>query len=316
MRIRRSFLFWGLLLIPLGGIPLLVQAGYLDADLLTDVWRWWPLILIGLGLALLLGRTQAGLVGTVVVALVLGTLGGAALASGPTWLGSITECAGPGGEMSEVDQSGTLTGPATVTLDLDCGTVDLTTEAGSAWRLHAEYRGTEPRVDGSASALTVRTPGGGGSHRHEWDVTVGADALDALDITLNAGSASAAVAGAALSRVVVDMNAGDLLIDGTAAAIRDIDASVNAGRLRITLDDGPTSGDLSANAGSIELCVPPEATLQFEVTDQLTFATNLKDRGLIQSGETWTRDGSGATIDLEVDGNAASFTLDPDGGCK
>ena len=108
MRIRRGFLFWGLFLIPLGAIPLLVRGGYLSEDLLTNAWQLWPLILIGLGLALLLGRSQAGLIGTVVVALTLGGLAGAALASGPGWIGSITECAGPGGDMDELDTEGTF----------------------------------------------------------------------------------------------------------------------------------------------------------------------------------------------------------------
>jgi hypothetical protein len=255
-------------------------------------------------------------VGTVIIALVLGTLGGAALASGTPWIGSITECAGPGGTMSEVDPEGTFTGPASVTLDLDCGEMDLTTEAGMAWRLHAAYRGAEPRVEDGATSLSVRTPDDPGLHRQEWAVTVGSEALRELDMRLNAGSSSAVLDGADLTRVRAEMNAGDLLLDAAAASVGRLDASVNAGRLRITLGDGPTNGDLSVNAGAIELCVPASAALRFEVTDQLTFATNLKNRGLAQDGETWTRAGSGAPIDLEVDGNAASFTLDPEGGCK
>ena len=85
--------------------------------------------------------------------------------------------------------------------------------------------------------------------------------------------------------------------------------------MRLTLV-GPTEGDLSANAGAIELCVPPDAALQLEVQDQLTFATNLNSRGLTESGDTWTRAGTGGLIDLSIEGNAASFTLDPEGGCR
>ncbi len=93
MHIRRGFLFWGLFLIPLGAIPLLVRADVLSADRFDDIWRFWPLLLIGVGLAILLGRGRAGLVGTAVVAVVLGTLGGGALASGNMWVGAITDCA-------------------------------------------------------------------------------------------------------------------------------------------------------------------------------------------------------------------------------
>jgi hypothetical protein len=315
MRIRRGLLFWGLFLIPLGAIPLLVRAGTLPDDLITNIWRWWPLLLIGVGLALLLGRSRAGLVGTAVVALVLGTLGGSALASGGWTFGSIAGCVGPASDATILDRDGTFTGGASVTIDLDCGTVNLATEPGDAWRVHAEYVGEEPRIDASAAGLAVRTPDFTGLHRQDWTVTVGANALRDIDLEMNAGTASAILAGATVSRLTSDMNAGDLIIDGTGATIDRIDASLNAGRLRITLA-GASRGDLSANAGAIELCVPPDAALRFDVEEQLTFATNLSARGLSQSGETWTRAGSGPSIDYSIEGNAASFTLDPEGGCK
>lgn len=315
MRIRRGLLFWGLVLIPLGAIPLLVRAGTLPDDLIADIWRWWPILLIGLGIALLLGRSKAGLIGTAVVALVLGTLGGSALASGGWTFGSIAGCVGPASDPSILDADGTFAGGASVSIDLDCGTVNLATEPGDAWRVHAEYVGEEPRIDSSGGGLAVRTPDVTGLHRQDWTVTVGADALRDLDIEMNAGSASAILAGASLSRLTTEMNAGDLIIDGTGATMDRVEASLNAGRLRITLASA-ARGDLSANAGAIELCVPPDADLRFEVEEQLTFATNLDDRGLSQSGETWTRPGSGPSIDLSIEGNAASFTLDPEGGCK
>jgi hypothetical protein len=172
-------------------------------------------------------------------------------------------------------------------------------------------------VNARGTSLEVRTPDASGVHRQEWTITAGAEALSELDLKVNAGSATVALAGATLTDVRADMNAGDLLIDGSGAGIAGIDASVNAGRLRITLDQGDTSGQLSVNAGAIELCVPPDAELRFDVQDQFTFATNLGGQGLDQDGESWTRAGSGGpVITLDVEGNAASFTLDPEGGCK
>jgi hypothetical protein len=315
MRIRRGLLFWGLFLIPLGAVPLLVRAGALPGDLINDLWRWWPLLLIGLGVALLLGRSQAGLIGTAVVALVLGTLGGSALASGGISFGSVAGCVGPVGDAAVTDQNGTFAGQGSVTIDLDCGSVDLATEPGDAWRVHAEYVGDEPRIDSSPAALAVRTPDFAGLHRQDWTVAVGANALRDIDFDVNAGSATAVLAGATLARFTIDMNAGDLLLDGTGATIDRLDLSVNAGRLRVTLE-GASRGELSANAGAIELCVPPDAALRLDVEEQLTFVTNLSNQGLSKDGETWTRSGTGPQIDLAVEGNAASFTLDPEGGCK
>ena len=76
-------------------------------------------------------------------------------------------------------------------------------------------------------------------------------------------------------------------------------------------------GTLSANAGQIEVCAPSDATLRIRVQEQLTFAHNLDDRGLTRSNDVWTREGtsSGGLVDIEVQGNAANLTLDPDGGC-
>lgn len=314
MRIRRGFLFWGLFLIPLGAVPLFAQAGVIEADSFSDIWRWWPLLLIGLGVALLLGRGQASLIGTAVIALVLGTLGGSFLASGNIWVGSLSAC-GPGGDTTVLDRDGTFSGDASVTMDLDCGEVDITVEPGSSWRAHAEYTGGEPRIDATGSGLALRTPDDAGLHRQDWTVALGADAVRTMDLDINAASVNSTLSGASLSRLDAHMNAGELRIDGSGASIGRIDASVNAGSLRVTLEGG-TTGDLSANAGSIELCVPPGVPLQLDVEDQFTFATNLAGTGLTRDGETWTRSGSGESIDLSVEGNAASFTLDPEGGCK
>jgi hypothetical protein len=62
--------------------------------------------------------------------------------------------------------------------------------------------------------------------------------------------------------------------------------------------------------------VPDDAELRIQVNDDFAFVTNLDQRELARIGDVWTRDGSGGpTIDLRVEGNAASFNLDPAEGC-
>ena len=70
-------------------------------------------------------------------------------------------------------------------------------------------------------------------------------------------------------------NAGDLRIDASQGAIDEIDMSMNAGRIRLSAGSTALGGDLSINAGAIDLCVPDAAGLNLSVTDQLTFAHNL-----------------------------------------
>ena len=63
---------------------------------------------------------------------------------------------------------------------------------------------------------------------------------------------------------------------------------------------------------------PVRRGLRLSVNEQLTFVTNFAERGLQQAGTDWTRVGAAGApvIDLEIDGNVASLTLDPNGGCR
>ncbi len=315
MRIRRGLLFAGLFLIPLGGMTLLVRAGTISADTFDDIWRLWPLILIGFGIAILLGRSRAASVGTAVAALVLGTLVGGAIASGTGFVGSVGDC-GMTGSSSRLDQSGTFESDAEVAVDLRCGSLTLGTTSGSDWQVAADYQGTPPTVNGDGDGLEVDAAGDGARHA-DLTITVPADRLGSLDVSTNAATGSLVLDGAALDLVEVDANAGDVKIDAGSASVTRLDVTMNAGRVRITLGTGSTRGAISVNAGAIDLCVPPDAELRLDVNEQLTFVKNLADRGLEQDETVWYRAGtSGSTIDLQIDGNVASLTLDPNGGCR
>jgi hypothetical protein len=317
MRVRRGLLFWGLFLIPLGGLPLLVRAGVIDADRLVDAWRLWPLLIIGVGLAILVGRTRAAVVGTLVVALVLGTLGGAALASGNLWFGALSDC-GFGRIDQHLEKSGSFDGPATVRLDLRCGSLDLGPGPAAGWTLSAGFAGPAPEIDAATDRLDVRIPGGSGDRRQEWTVRLLPGNVHDLDLTANAASAVVDLTGMKLDGIDAEMNAGDLRIDAANATVARLHATMNAGRIRLIVGSTAMTGDLSVNAGAIDVCVPDAVGLRFDVTDQLTFVTNLGARGLSRSGTVWTRAGTGGapTVDIAVEGNAASFTLNPDGGCR
>ena len=77
------------------------------------------------------------------------------------------------------------------------------------------------------------------------------------------------------------------------------------------------AGSVSMNAGSFELCVPDGVDVAITISEQnITFSHNLDESGLSREGDTW-RSGTGdAAVTLDVSGNAASFALNPDGGCS
>jgi hypothetical protein len=316
MRVRSGPLFWGLLLIPLGAIPLLVRANVIDAASVVDAWRLWPLVLVGLGLALLVRRGRTGVVAIVITALTLGIAGGGALASGTSWLGSVSDCVVTSTNLQHLTSGGAFAAPAEINLELECGQVAVTTTDGSGWTLGADYRGQPPVVTSSSSELRLESPDRGGARHQDW--TLGLPAALVRDITLdaNAGSATFALSGVQLDQFEADVNAGDLRIDASDGSIGRISITVNAGRARLALGSGSTTGSLATNAGGLQLCVPGAAALILHVPNELTFSDNLAQRGLTREGDTWTRSGTtGAVIDLSIDGTVGSFTLDPEGGC-
>ena len=75
------------------------------------------------------------------------------------------------------------------------------------------------------------------------------------------------------------------------------------------------TGSVEMNAGSLDLCVPEGIGLAITMSDDnVTFSHNLDDLGLTRQGDVW-RSGTGDAITLSIEGNAASFTLNPEEGC-
>jgi hypothetical protein len=316
MRIRRGLLFWGCFLIPLGAIPLLVRAGVLDPAAIAGAWRLWPLILVAIGLAIVLGRSRAAALGTVAVAAFLGVIVGATLASGSSWFGALGDCVGDDDGSTHLSRNGAFDGPADVTIDIRCGSARLSTGDVAGWTLEADHRGSPPVVDAGGDRLAVRAPEGTGQQRQDWTIQVAPTSIREIEVTGNAATTSFVLAGADVDRLSADLNAGTLFLDATGARIAALDVTTNAGRVAIRLGEGALTGSISANAGAIDVCVPDSAELRIQASDQITFSQNLAERGLARDGTTWTRAGTSGLIELDVEGNAVAFNLNPSGGCN
>ncbi|HEX2755656.1 MAG TPA: hypothetical protein VHM48_09345, partial [Candidatus Limnocylindrales bacterium] len=247
------------------------------------------------------------------------SVGGAAIASGHLWIGALSDCAVSGGPTDQqLQRSGSFDGPsAAVRLDLTCGSLTVATSTGANWALDAAYRGPAPIVDSSSSRLDLRVSGGGSARRNDWTISL-PSAVGVLSITANAATATLQFPDGHVASLDVDMNAGDLRIDATHGAVDVVDLSMNAGRIRLDAGSSVLGGDVSVNAGAFDLCVPDGVGLRLEVTNQLTFVHNLAARGLSRSGDTWTRPAAAGApiVTLSIDGGAASFSLNPVGGCR
>jgi hypothetical protein len=324
VRIDRRFLGWGVFLVALGGVPLLVQLGVLDASTVAQLWRFWPVLLIAGGLAILLSRTALEGFGGILAAATFGLMLGGLLAAGVGGIGDVG-CIGSGGGTAFPSAQGDLTGStASVDLTFSCGTMRAQTAAGTHWTLNGTSdSGTSPIISADASHLTIEGRHGSifdiGSAPGDWNLTLPRAPTMGLGITLNAGDALLSLSGTTISSLGLTANAGSITIElSQATSVADIEATVNAGQVRIALPAQSTTGSATVNAGSLGFCVPAGAGVRVETSGVLG-GNNFADHGLVDDGGTWTTPGydtAAVKIDLHTTVNAGIVELDPQGGCQ
>ena len=277
-------------------------------------------MLIIIGLSVIASRTPFALVTTMLAGLVAGGLAGTLVAGLPDGLNF-----GCGGEPTEtVSDEGTFEGDAEVVLDFNCGDLTISTATGTEWNVVARHGGdNEPQVSADGDSLRVSVEGGGfvpfseDSHQ-AWAVVLPTDVTLDLTVDANAASSQLDLDDADLSGLVIDANAGDVNLGLAGASVADLGIDANAGSLSIVADASTSlAGSVEMNAGSLDLCAPEDAVVAITLEDtNVTFSHNLDDLGLTRRGDTWSTGEGDADISLGIDGNAASFTLNPEGGCE
>jgi hypothetical protein len=329
MHVNRGLLGWGVFFITLGCVPLAVRAGYLDPTAVARAWELWPLILVGIGLSLILRRTRAAAVGGLMVAVTFGLMAGSLMATGLPSVGGISACGfgtGGGNGSRFPDQAGTLALEAQVDLELNCGELTATGGDGTTWAVTGTADGGRaPEIQASGERLRVRSPSRDGSNTgvggSRWVVTLPRQVSMALGMSVNAGSARMDLAAMRVPKLGISVNAGDATIDASGLIeTASLTASVNAGSLAISLPVPASTlhGSLSVNAGTIDVCVPDGVSLVIRTGQEALGSDNFADRGLVRTGNTWTRPGFATAtqrIELDTDANLGSITLNPEAGC-
>jgi hypothetical protein len=319
MQVNRGFAFWGVALITAGAVALAIQAGLIPEESARQAWRLWPVVLIVIGLSIIASRTPFALVATLAAGLVAGGLAGTLVAGVGDGFSF-----GCGGEVTETaTDSGTFESDAEVVLDFNCGELAVSTEDGRDWSVEARHGSDrEPRISSDGDSLRVNAEGGGfigfSEGRQEWDVVLPTESTLDLTVDANASSSQLDLDDANLSSLTIDANAGDVHLGLAGATVADLGIDANAGSLSIVVDDATSlAGSVEMNAGSLELCAPEAAAVAITIEDpNVTFSHNLDDLGLSRQGDTWSTGSGAAEVNLDIDGNAASFTLNPEGGCE
>lgn len=327
MRIREGFLGWGVFFVLVGAIPLAVRNGLISGDVVSDWWSAWPLILIGIGVALVLRRTVLEFLGGLIVAATFGIMVGAALAGG-SFNFPLGGCGGEGGASAFPTAGGLFSGPATVSVEFNCGNLALTQGSTSGgWSVEGvSDQGHPPRIAADGDSLSIKPADNASGFldffgpRSRWTVGLPADTPITLEVRANAGEATLSLGEATLERVDVELNAGSTTVDlASVRQLGGLDVGVNAGSASITLPALSTSGTLKVNAGSIEMCAPPDAALRLVTNENIAASYDFGGRTLTQTGTTYESPGYASAeiqIEFQIDANAASFSLDPEEGCR
>ncbi|HEX5040476.1 MAG TPA: DUF5668 domain-containing protein [Candidatus Limnocylindria bacterium] len=319
MHVNRGLVFWGVALITAGVVAIALQAGWIDGEALRELWRFWPIALIAIGLAIIAARTPFAMVATLVAALLVGGFAGSLFAGFPE--GFDVGCGGTPDQST--GENGSFAGQsADVSLELNCGELRVTTASGSAWDVDARYADTAPTITSSGSSLAVSADDSSffalTDARQAWDIVLPTDVNLTLGVDANAAESDLALDGASLTELDVEANAGSVAIGLAGASVDDLSVDANAGSVSLTVDDGTSlTGSVSMNAGSLDLCVPDGVGVAITISEEnITFSHNLDESGLSRNGDTWSGGTGDAAVTLDVSGNAASFTFNPDGGCS
>jgi len=263
-----------------------------------------------------LGAVATGLAGVLLGALIGGLIGGAV--SFPTACGG--DDPGPVQPFEHGSFAGTS---ADVELDLNCISLEVVGSAGQGWIVEAdEESAADLELSSGERNLEIRSGDAVslGGRRHV-AVALPNDGGTNVSASLNAGDATLDLAGGHWGAIHMDGNAAAFVVDLSDAEVDSIEASLNAGSAGIRFSDQTDVGSvrLSANAGEFHVCVPDGIGLQVTIASDVAVGHNLDDEGLTEDGDVWRRPGYASAenqIDIVFSGNAAEFTLNPEGGCS
>jgi len=323
MRMNHGFLFLGLGLLSAGLVALAIQANLIDRGTMANAWRLWPLILVAIGLLLILSRTRYAVVGTALAAVVIGAITATGIYA--VGAGLVPGCGSPPSATAQT-QGGSFGTDATLDWTLNCANLDVAMGTSPNWSASwaAAQEGAVPTVDGTATGLRLASVDQGGDpfadRGERWVVNLPNGTTYRATIQANGAKLTMNLSGSHFASLSLKPNATDTFLDLSNASIGGLDLTANAASVAINTSSGTAvSGTIDVNAGSVTLCTTPDAAFQITVSGTAMNET-MNGSGITQVGNTWESatypDADAAhRITLTVHGNAASFDLNPSGGC-
>jgi hypothetical protein len=317
MRVNRTLLYTGIFLVAIGGVVVVADLGVVDEAVLADTLGLWPLAVIAIGLGLVLRRTRASLSGGLLAAAVPGLLLGSAFAVLP---GFSSFCIPADGAPDVARREGVFTEGTRVSLTIDCGSLDVTTQRGY-WRLETRTSGPSraPVIFQAGNYLSVESTRHGewlGVEPDDWDLRLPMGEMSDLALHVSAGRGDIDLAGTEIGHLAIKADASSVVVDASTASVMDVTGDLNFGELSVSLPAGDVTASFEVDAGHARVCVPDGVGLRVTSTSH---AGNISVAGVDQSNTVWvspTYASAEHHADLEVTVDFGAIEINPIGGCK
>lgn len=295
MRNRYRGFFWPGVLILVGVIALLINAGLVPTDRLYRLADLWPLILVVIGLELLVHRAVQGTAADIAAALIVLLAVGGAVAY---------VAVGPAISTGTLLASAPLEGLDHMTVRVDVGAANITMRGDASlgpnlYQARIEYSGPKPSVtlDRSNRDLSISQQGAFSffqNRRFKLDLRINTKVL--WRIFANSGAATDT------------FNLADVNVES-------MELNTGASRDDITLGEPTGTVPISLNGGALTVKIhrPQHTAISVEVSGG---AVNLEADGQRQRGvghQSWQSDGFDGAVNrfsIEINGGACTVTVD------
>ncbi|HYM84314.1 MAG TPA: DUF5668 domain-containing protein [Candidatus Dormibacteraeota bacterium] len=318
MRAGRRFLYWGLFFLSVGAVMLAAQLHLVDEAAIVQALRLWPVAVIAIGIAIVVRSTRASLFAWAVAATLPGLLLGGTIASGPGLSVDCTDRSRP----VLTSATGTIADAGTIDASAACGSLDVVTAPGSAWRLDTADRGrATARVSSSSTDVTVDagTTGSfsaGRSSPTTWRLTVPTAPLQRLRLAVSLGDGTFDLAGLRVGDLSLVGNGTQLHVDLSEASVTRVSTVVHVGGVSLILPRGDLTGTLEITVGELRVCLPSDVGLHIRRTSE--FGT-VRYQGFEQRAPEWQSPGyeqAPMRADMTVTPSLGDVEFDPIGGCR
>jgi hypothetical protein len=333
MRIHRRFLYAGVFLLTLGAVLVAADLRAVDLAAVRDALRYWPVVVILVGVAIVVRRSPAALPMGLLAAGAPGLVLGGAIAIGPRF---VVDCASPAASSPATVTRGSFGPPRDLSIRAHCGSLDVRTSGQEpGWTLTvADAAGPAPTVDQLDGGLALDavglagdgpwgdwSDGDGGPSR--WELVVPTGDIGAVSAILVATDTTIDLANARVRSVDITSTASNVALDLTSTSIGDVSVVSNFGQLTLYVpSSADLSGSLKVNGGRIVVCTnrtDPLSPIGLRVTGK-GFAAGVRTRGTPESDlmyESPGYDRAAFHTELRVNASFGSIDIDPYvGGCK